>query len=99
MDPASFGANLSIVREHLPLFVLLLFGVPALSFISMKFLIAGRSAKTQRTTNWFVPTDLESDSAKLHYSMQHNSVAFAHQVHRNSRHAVAARNSSSRRSA
>ena len=99
MDPANFGANLSFVRDHLPLFVFLLFGVPAVSFISMKFWIAGRSAKVQRATNWFVPTDLESESAKLHYSMQHNSVAFVHQVHRNSRHAVAARNSSSRRSA
>jgi hypothetical protein len=34
----------------------------------------------------------------LHYSMQHQSVAFAHQLHRNARHAVVARNSRSRRS-
>ena len=98
MDSANLSANLTLVRDHLPLFVCLLFGVPAVSFICMKFWIAGRSAKVQRRTNWFVPTDFESDSAKMHYSMQHNSVAFAHQVHRNSRHAVAVRNSSSRRS-
>jgi hypothetical protein len=35
----------------------------------------------------------------LHFSMQHQSVAFAHRVNRNSRHAVAVRKSSSRRSA
>jgi hypothetical protein len=98
MDPSSFGANLSIVRAHLELLVVLLVALPAFSFLLMKFWIVGRTTKVQRTTNWFVPTDLESDSAKMHYSMQHNSVAFAHQVHRNSRHAVAVRNSSSRRS-
>jgi hypothetical protein len=98
MDPVSLSVNLSMLRDHLPLFVCLLFGVPALSFIGMKFWIAGRSSKVQRSSNWFVPTDLESDAAKMHYTMQHNSVAFAHQVHRNSRHAVAVRNSSSRRS-
>jgi hypothetical protein len=98
MDPASFSANLSVVRDHMALFACLLFGVPALSFICIKFWIVGRTGKVQRSTNWFVPTDLESDAAKMHYSMQHNSVAFAHQVHRNSRHAVAVRNSSSRRS-
>ena len=98
MDPSSIGANLLIVRTHLELFVVLLVALPAFSFLLMKFWIAGRSTKVQRTTNWFVPTDLESDSAKMHYRMQHNSVAFAHQVHRNSRHAVAVRNSSSRQS-
>jgi hypothetical protein len=35
----------------------------------------------------------------LHYTMQHQSVAFAQQHHRNSRHAVEVRKSSSRRSA
>ena len=99
MDPVSLGTNLSMVHDHLPLFVCLLFGLPIVSFIGIKFWIAGRSTRVQRTTNWFVPTDLESESAKLHYSMQNNSVAFAHRVTRNSRHAVAVRNSSSRRSA
>ena len=99
MDPASFGAHFSMVRDHLPLFLFLLFGLPPISFVCIKFWIAGRSAKVQRTTTWFVPADLESDAAKMHFSMQHNSVAFARRGHRNSRHAVAARNSSSRRSA
>ena len=99
MDPASFGPNLSMVRDHLPLFLFLLFGLPIASFVAIKFWIAGRSARVQRTTNWFVPTDLESDAARMHFSLQHNSVAFARRVHRNSRHAVAARNSNSRRSA
>jgi len=99
MDPSSIGAHFSIVRDHLQLFAALLFAFPTLSFLSIKIWSAGRSTKVQRTTNWFVPTDLESESARLHYSMQHQSVAFAHQVHRNARHAVAVRNSSSRRSA
>ena len=90
MDPSSIGANLSILRDHFAPFVVLLFGLPALTFLAMRFWIAGRSAKAQRTTNWFVPTDLESESARLHLSMQ---------LHRNSRHAVAVRKSSSRRSA
>jgi hypothetical protein len=98
MDPSSIGENLLIVRAHLELFVVLLVALPAFSFLLIKFWIAGRSTKVQRTTNWFVPTDLESDSAKLHYSMQHNSVAFA-QVHRNQRTAGPVRKSSSRRSA
>ena len=96
MDLANPGASFSIIYEHLPLFVFLLFGLPIISFIGVKFWIASSSSKAQRTTNWFVPDDLESESAKIHYSMQHNSVAFAHQVHRNSRHAVSVRNSSRR---
>jgi hypothetical protein len=98
MDPASFGADSSMVRGHLQLFASLLFGLPVITFISIRFWIAARSAKVQRTTNRFVPTDLESDAAKMHFSMQHNSVAFAHQVHRNSRHAITVRKSSTRRS-
>jgi len=99
MDPSSFGPHFSLLLGHMELFVFLLFGLPAITFISIKFWIAGRSSRVQHSTNWFVPDDLESDAAKMHYSMQHKSVAFAHQVHRNSRHAVAVRNSSSRRSA
>jgi hypothetical protein len=98
MDPANVGANFSMVREHLQIFAVLLFALPALTFVSIKFWIAGRSAKAQRTTDWFVPSDLESEAARMHYEMGRNSVAFAHQVNRTSRHAVAARNSSSRRS-
>jgi len=46
--------------------------------------------------SWFVPSDLESDAAKMHISMQHSSVAFAHRVDRNSRDTVAVRKSSTR---
>ena len=98
MDPASFGTNFSMVREHLQLFATLLFGLPAVSFVSIKFWIAGRSTKPQRATDWFVPSDLESEAARMHYEMGRSSVAFAHRVNRNSRHAAAGRNSSSRRS-
>jgi hypothetical protein len=87
-----------MIRDHFAPFVALLFGLPAVTFLAMKFWTAGRSAKAQRTTSWFVPTDLESESARMHYAMQHQSVAFAHQLHPTARHAVAARKSSSRRS-
>jgi hypothetical protein len=98
MDPSSIGANLATFRDHLEFLVALLVVLPAVSFLLMKFWIAGRSARVPRTTNWVIP-DLESESAPTHHSMQQHSVAFAHQVSRNSRHAVAVRNSSSRRSA
>jgi hypothetical protein len=99
MDPAEIGASLSVVREHLPLFVFLLLGLPVISILGIKCWIASGSSKTQRTTDWFVPDYLDSESARLHYSMQHNSVAFAHRVGRDSRGRVALRKSGLRRSA
>jgi hypothetical protein len=98
MDPSSIGASLANVRDHLEFLVVLLVGLPAVSFLLIKFWITGRSARVLPTTNWFVP-DLESESSTMHHSMQQQSVPFALQVSRNSRHAVAVRNSSSRRSA
>jgi hypothetical protein len=94
MDPAILSLNLSSLSDHLRLFVCLLFGLPTVSFVGIRFWIARHSAKVQRNTNWFVPTDLESDAARMHYSLQHNSVAFGHLVRPNSRAAV---NSSIRR--
>jgi len=88
MDPVNFGASLSIVRDLLPFFVCLLFGLPIVSFIVIKFWIARHSTKMQHTANWFVPTDLESESAKMHYALLHNSAEFARRFHRKSRHTV-----------
>jgi hypothetical protein len=67
-----------MVSEHLQLFAILLFALPSASFLSIKLWIAARANKTPRTRNWFVPDDLESEAARLHYSMGRNSVAFAH---------------------
>ena len=78
MDVPNLGANFSMVREHLQLFAVLLFALPSASFLSIKLWIAARANKVQRTTDWFVPDDLESDSARIHFSMGRNSVAFAH---------------------
>ena len=86
MDPANFTANLSMVRDHLPLFLCLLFGLPIVGFIGILYWVAAHAAKVQRNTHWFVPTDLESDAAKMHYSMEHDSAAFAHHLHRRERH-------------
>lgn len=77
MDIPNLGANFAMVREHLQIFATLLFALPFISFISIRLWIAARASKTQRTTQWFVPEDLESEAARLHYSMGRNSVAFA----------------------
>jgi hypothetical protein len=99
MDFANFGGSFPMVREHLTLFGSLLFTLPLTSFITIKLWIAARANKSQRKTNWFVPDNLESEAARLHYGMGHQSVAFARQVRRNSPHMVAGRNSRMRRRA
>ncbi|HEY2467969.1 MAG TPA: hypothetical protein VGI45_09005 [Terracidiphilus sp.] len=81
MDVPNLGANLSMVREHLQLFAILLFALPSASFLSIKLWIAARASKTTRSTTWFVPDDLESDAARMHYSMGRSAVAFAHVRH------------------
>jgi hypothetical protein len=78
VDVPNLGRNLSMVSEHLQLFAILLFALPSASFLSIKLWIAARASKSQRTRNWFVPDDLESDAARLHYSMGKHSVAFAY---------------------
>lgn len=97
MDPANLGSSFSIVREHLPLFLSLLFGLPVISFVAIKIWIASGSSKTQRTTNWVVPDDLESESATMHYSMQHNPVAVSHRIRRDARPPFIAHDPGSRR--
>ncbi|MGA8088825.1 MAG: hypothetical protein WCA10_16205 [Terracidiphilus sp.] len=96
MDPSSIGANLSVIRNHVELFVVLLFGVPAVFILAIKLWVAHRATRAQRITNWFVPTDFDSESARLHYSMQHQAVALAHKSRRNARHAAPARKSNSK---
>ena len=85
MNFANFGGNFPIVSEHLTLLGLLLFAVPLTSFMMIKLWSAARASKSQRKTEWFVPNDLESESARFHYGMGHQSVAFAKQVRRNRR--------------
>ena len=96
MDPANFTASLSMVRDHLPLFLCLLFGLPVVSFIGILYWVAAHAAKVQRNTHWFVPTDLESDAAKMHYSMEQDSVSFARHLRRRVRHSTADRDSGPR---
>lgn len=99
MDIPNLGANFSMAREHLQLFAILLFALPLISFVSIKFWIAARANKVPRATNWFVPDDLESETARMHYEMGRNSAAFANRVPRNPRSAITARNSGMRPSA
>jgi hypothetical protein len=98
MDLQNLGSNFSILHDHLQFILCLFFGLPLMSFVSIRFWIAARASRVQRTTSWFVPDDLESDAARLHYSLQHHSVAFANSLPRHPRHANASRNSASRRS-
>ena len=86
MDIANFGANFSMLREHLTLFAFLVFALPLISFAGIKCWIAARANKSQRRTDWFVPTDLESKAASRHYEMMHDSLAFA-PIRRRSRRA------------
>lgn len=99
MDLQNLGSNFSILHDHLQLILCLFFGLPLLSFVSIRFWTAARASRVQRTTSWFVPDDLESDAARLHYSLQHHSVAFANHPLRHQRHAVETSNSTTRRSA
>jgi len=77
MDIANFGANFSMVREHLTLFALFVFATPLISFVSIKFWSAARASKSQRDTNWFVPTDFNSEAGHAHYGVGQQSLAFA----------------------
>ncbi len=99
MDIPNLGTNFSMVREHLQLFSILLFALPSISFLSIKLWIAVRANKVPRTTNWFVPDDLESETARMHYEMGRNSAAFAQRVLRNPGAPAAARSSAMRRRA
>jgi len=98
MDPQNLGASFTILHDHLQLMLCLFFGLPPLSFVSIRFWIAARASRVQRTTSWFVPDDLQSDAARLHYSLQHHSVAFTNSRPRHPRHAIAITNVPSRRS-
>ena len=97
MDIPNLGANFSMMREQLLLFVLLLFALPLISFVAIKLWIAARANKTQRTSNWFVPDDLKSEAARIHYSLGGNHVAVSHT--RNSSIPAMERNGRTRRSA
>lgn len=85
MEIQNLGANFSMVQEHFELFIILLFALPLISFVSIKFWIAAHASKVQRSTDWFVPTDLESETAHIHYGMGQNSVAFKHKSRPNLR--------------
>lgn len=78
MDIPNLGASFSMVSAHFELFAVLLFALPLISFLSIRLWIAARANKVQRTSDWFVPADLESEAARIHYAMGRNPVAFAH---------------------
>ena len=85
MNFVFFGGFLFLVCEYLTVFGFLFFALPVASFMIIKLWSAARASKSQRKTEWFVPNDLESESARFHYGMGHQSVEFARQARRGRR--------------
>ena len=77
MEIPNLVAHFSMVQEHLQLFGVLLFAVPVISFLGIRLWTAARASKMPQNTLWFVPDDLESEAAHIHFSMGRNSMAFA----------------------
>ena len=62
MDFMNLTADPSLVQAHIELFACLLFALPPVSFLSIKFLITTRTAsKVQRSTQRFVPSEPEAE--------------------------------------
>jgi hypothetical protein len=100
MDILNLGADASVVRSHIELFALLLLGLPAISFLTMKFWLATRAAsKVQRTTEWVVPQHLESEGARSLRARPARTSLMVHQIESQRRHAAATKIASLKRSA
>lgn len=62
MDFIDLTADLYVVRAHIEFFACLLFALPPVSFLGIKFLLTTRTAsKVQRSTQWFVPSEPEAE--------------------------------------
>jgi hypothetical protein len=70
-------AHFSMVQGHLLLFALFLLALPVISFLCIKLWTTARASKVPHNTLWFVPDDLDSHAAHMHFSMRRNSMAFA----------------------
>ncbi len=78
METTIQGAGWSALREHLPLFALLLFSLPPVSFLLIKVVLATSSASKQKVTKqWYLSRE-EDDAGKSFYfdpdAEDHNSI-------------------------
>ena len=88
MDLIKTLSELSFLRQQLAFFCLLFFALPPLSFIAIKFLLGARAAsRTQRTTQWFVPQDLDSDAMRNLFDRQPAPAFSTRQIHPDPRRA------------
>jgi len=100
MDNLSLGFDASVVRSHIELFAFLLLVLPAISFVTMKFWLATRSAsRVQRTTAWVVSQELEPERLRPLRARPATSMLTVHQIECQRRHAAASKISSLKRSA
>jgi hypothetical protein len=67
METTIQGADWSALREHLPLFALLLFSLPPVSFLLIKVLLAANSASKQKVTKqWHISRE-QDEAGKSFY--------------------------------
>lgn len=67
METAIQNTDWSALRQHLPLFALLLFSLPPVSFVLIKVVLAANSAAKQKVTkHWYISRE-EEEAAKSFY--------------------------------
>jgi hypothetical protein len=67
METTIHSIDWSGLREHLPVFALLLFSLPPVSFVVIKLALAANSASKQKITKqWFISRE-EDEAAKAFY--------------------------------
>jgi hypothetical protein len=82
MEFVNLTPDLSIVRAHVELFAYLLFALPPVTFLSIKFWITLKTAsKVQRSTQWFVPNELDSQETRTPSDRPIAAEFVTHQLH------------------
>jgi hypothetical protein len=67
MESTIQNTDWSALRQHLPLFALLLFSLPPVSFVLIKVVLAANSAAKQKVTKqWYISRE-EEQAAKSYY--------------------------------
>jgi hypothetical protein len=71
MDIANLGASFPAIQAHLQFFAFLLFALPAMSFIGIKFWLAARStSNAPRIPKWYVPPSEDSEGANCFFDYE-----------------------------
>lgn len=73
--------SLPLAQTHAESYGFLLFVLPALSFLLIKIWFISRDdAKAERTSQWFLPQNMESDATRLVFNYSRRSVVFVHET-------------------